>query len=233
MSVWELVCAVGVTALGCGMVVALVGGRWRAALAVQAAGMAAVGAAGAAVLFGAPSIGAPFRSGYAPALGIDRLSGFFLLVLALIAVPAVLYARDALRDAPRAAVTAVLSGAFCLALVGLVAARDVTTFLAFWELMTLLPASAILRRAPRRAGPPRRLRLPRDHPPRRRRRVGRDARAGPPRRDGRPVRCTSDGVRALVRGARRLVGFGTKAGLMPLHSWLPRAHPLAPATSRR
>jgi len=22
-----------------------------------------------------------------------------------------------------------------------------------------------------------------------------------------------------------LVGFGTKAGLMPLHSWLPRAHP--------
>ena len=26
-----------------------------------------------------------------------------------------------------------------------------------------------------------------------------------------------------------LVGFGTKAGLIPLHVWLPRAHPAAPS----
>ena len=144
MSAWAVVCVAGAAALACGTLVPLLKGGWRTALLAQAVGMAGVAVAGAAVLFGGLAIGAPFRSDYAPALGIDRLSGFFLVVLALIAVPAMVYARDALRDTPRATPIAALSGAFCLALVGLVAARDVTTFLAFWELMTLLPASMIL-----------------------------------------------------------------------------------------
>ncbi len=36
------------------------------------------------------------------------------------------------------------------------------------------------------------------------------------------------GVQTLVAVAG-LIGFGTKAGLVPLHSWLPRVHPLAPS----
>jgi hydrogenase-4 component B len=148
-------------------------------------------------------------------------------VLALIAAPAAVYARDALRDVGYPRVVAGLSGVFCLALVGLLAARDVATFLGFWELMTLLPASVILV-------------------------VRQDERA---RRDvfaylaithlggigvwasmlvlaghgtvgGVPLH--GGGLRALVAVAA-IVGFGTKAGAMPLHSWLPRAHPLAPA----
>ena len=120
-----------------------------------------------------------------------------------------------------------LSGAFCLALVGLVAARDVATFLGFWELMTLLPASVILvvrqdERARRDVfaylaithlggiGVWASMLVLADH----------GALGGAPLHGG--------GLRALVAVAA-IVGFGTKAGAMPLHSWLPRAHPLAPA----
>ncbi len=144
MTFWEFVFVAGVATIGCAIIAAVATGRWRAALGAQAVGMVAVGSSGAAVLFGAAPVGEPFHGDFAPAFGIDPLSGFFLLVLGLIAVPATLYARDALRDTPRAAVITGLSGGFCLALVGLLAARDVTTFLAFWELMTLLPASVIL-----------------------------------------------------------------------------------------
>jgi hydrogenase-4 component B len=40
----------------------------------------------------------------------------------------------------------------------------------------------------------------------------------------------SDGMRSAVL-ILALVGFGSKAGLVPLHFWLPRAHPVAPANA--
>jgi formate hydrogenlyase subunit 3/multisubunit Na+/H+ antiporter MnhD subunit len=44
-----------------------------------------------------------------------------------------------------------------------------------------------------------------------------------------------DGARALAPGTRNavfllaLIGFGSKAGLIPVHVWLPKAHPAAPS----
>lgn len=213
-----------------GGAIALAPGRLRAALALQAAGMALLGVAGVAVLAGGDAAGAAFRSGVSPALGLDGLSGFFLAVLALTAVPTLVFACAYLSEAANARALGALTAAFLLSLTGVLAARDVTTLLAFWELMTLVPAAAIL--VARRDAPVREAvyaYLAITH-------LGgggvwvalltlaeRGAIGDPA-----ALASAGSGVQALVAVAA-LVGFGTKAGLVPLHSWLPRAHPVAPA----
>ena len=97
--------------------------------------------------------------------------------------------------------------------------------------MTLLPAAAILvgqaRRARCAARSTRIWRSPISAAPG----CGSRCWCSPPRRDRRSRRRSprpGSGAQTLVAIAA-LVGFGTKAGLIPLHSWLPRAHPVAPA----
>ena len=120
--------------------------RLRPGLAVQAAGLTLLGVAGAGILLdGGDSATRAvrqrgFREGLSPALGLDPLSGFFLALLALTGVPTLIYARAYFTSRAAAA----LCAPFLLALAGVLAARDVSTFLAFWELMTLVPAAAIL-----------------------------------------------------------------------------------------
>ena len=141
----------GVAGLVVGGLLAAWPGRLGPGFAIQALGTALLGVSGAAVLTGAAPLGAPFNSDVAPALGLDALSGFFVLVLAITAVPALAFAPSYLGDRPGSRAVGVLTAAFLLALTGLLTARDVTTFLGFWELMTLVPAAAIL--AARRDAP--------------------------------------------------------------------------------
>jgi hydrogenase-4 component B len=163
-------------------------------------------------------------------VGIDPLSGLFLAIVAIVGVPAAIYATGYLRGAARQVPLAALTGLFPLALVGVLVARDASLFLAFWELMTLIPAAAILiahgdasaRRAVFEylaithiggAGVWVAILVLADH-----------GALGDPA----GLASAGAGAQALVAAAG-LIGFGTKAGLVPLHSWLPRAHPLAPS----
>jgi hydrogenase-4 component B len=195
-------------------------------LVMQAVGVLLVAGAAVSVLAGGGPIGSGFHSSISPRFGLDGLSAFFVVVLCVTALPALLFARDSLVDSPVRRLLAALTGAFILSLLGVLLARDATTFLGFWELMTLVPASAIL--VARREAAVRRavfvylaithiggvgvwvaVLLLAQH-----RALGTGA--------------SSDVPQSLVIIAA-LVGFGTKAGIMPLHVWLPRAHPVAPS----
>ncbi len=220
------IAVVGAACVASGGLLCLVRGI-AGGLAVQVAGVLMLGFAGLAVLIDGIPVGGGFRSAVDPALGLDALSGFFLVVLCVIALPALVFARDGLRGAPRAEALAALTAGFVLAMAGLVAARDLTTFLACWELMTLLPAAAIL--VARQDAEVRGavfVYLAVTH-------LGgvgvwaallvlahEGALGGAP---------LGPGVLQALVAVAALVGFCTKAGVVPLHVWLPRAHPVAPS----
>ena len=134
----------GASAVTAGALIAALRRSPGAGLAVQSLGIGLVGLAGIWVLASGHAVGAGFHSDVRPAFGVDGLSGFFLLIIAVVGAPAALFARDALKADGQGRSLAVATAVFLLALVGFVCARDVSTFLGFWELMTLIPAGTIL-----------------------------------------------------------------------------------------
>jgi hydrogenase-4 component B len=222
-----LIAGVGLVATGGGLAASRLG---PFALRVQACGAAFLAAAGLSVLATHASVGSGFSNASMPRLGVDGLSGFFLATLGLVAVPSLLFAGDYLAGTRRARPIGALSAAFVLALTGVFCARDPVLLLASWELMTLVPAAVIL--------------LAHDDDRHARQTVftyvafthlaGAGtwvavlllAKAGAI--GGAAVVHTGSAMQIGVAVAA-LIGMGTKAGLIPLHIWLPRAHPIAPA----
>ncbi len=203
---------------------------FRAGLILQAVGAAGLALAGFWALGAGLDAGSAFTSALDPRFGIDGLSGLFLGTLGLIAAPALVFSLRYLEPTGRGRGVGALTGAFVLAMAGVLCARDPLTFLAGWELMTLLPAAVIL---VARAGD----------------RVARNTvfvylaithlggagtwiavllLAGAGAIGDPSALATGSGLQVAVALAA-LVGMGTKAGLLPLHVWLPRAHPIAPA----
>lgn len=171
------------------------------------------------------------------ALGLDRLSAFFILVIAVAAVPSAIYALGYTREYEGRYSLAGMGVALNLFLVSMslvVMARNALTFLALWEAMSLASYFLVMTerddRETERAGW---LYFVMTH-------------AG--------FACLLVGflllshatgsmefagwqadAAAVTPATRNLifvllaVGFGSKAGVIPLHIWLPKAHPAAPS----
>ena len=171
------------------------------------------------------------------ALAVDRLSAFFLLLVCGVAIPVTIFAGpyfDLHYSEQRRQWTWAFFSLFLLSMIVVVTASTGFAFLAGWELMTLVSAALILIEGD---SPERRhnvfiyllmmhagaaavaacffLFLPYSHS-----------------LDFGAIRAASaampGGIRTVVF-ISAFVGFGAKAGLIPFHLWLPRAHPIAPA----
>ncbi|WP_234785192.1 proton-conducting transporter transmembrane domain-containing protein [Mycolicibacterium elephantis] len=161
-------------------------------------------------------------------LHLDPLGGFFMVLTGAVAVPVGIYAIGYAHELSRTAMTVL--PLFVAAMLLVPAAGSVTTFLFAWELMAIASLVLVLT----------------DHTRPRVRSAALvyavmtqlgfvailvglmvlSAAGGADRFAD--LGGVSEGTRTTVF-LLTLAGFGSKAGLVPLHAWLPRAHPEAPS----
>lgn len=171
------------------------------------------------------------------ALTVDRLSAFFLLLICAVGVPVVLFSTTYVERhyrGPKADWMWALLSLFLLSMALVVTASTAFAFLFGWELMTLFSAGLILIEGDSE---------------RRRHNIFiyllmMHAGAATviasfllflPHANGLAFSSMRTAVATMPSGLRTaifllsFIGFGAKAGMVPFHLWLPKAHPIAPS----
>jgi len=231
--------------LGLAVTVLLVRRRrdWVRAVAFggSAAASLIVGLTAAAVLqTGTTITGTLFvhgASGFAVTYSVDALSAWFLVVLSTLAAPIALFSIGYARHQPLESRSTFFGIAFnvLLAAVELVfVANDVIGFLFAWELMTLATAALVTTehevRSTRLAAY---LYLVMSHVATGALIAGFFTLAASAHSLSFSVLLSGNVVTTPLRDVvfvLFLAGFGVKAGVIPLHIWLPEAHPAAPSS---
>ena len=224
---------------------ALVARTGRAVRTAATAGAIAGSVAGLVLALDALAQGTPLRVEIPQLLGfaggvslrLDRLGAFFLLVVEIVAVPAALFggaSSRAYERGPALRWLGAMLNVFLLAMSLVPLAHNIVTFLFLWELMSLASYFLVLteseRRETRQAG------------------LWYLAMAhgglvlvmaaflllgtGAASTGFDDLRTHAAALPADLRNAAfllALVGFGSKAAVVPLHVWLPLAHPAAPS----
>lgn len=197
------------------------------------------GAGGVVGVLGMAGHGSSVHLGWVlPLAGVDfavsATAGLFMLLVGVVSVAAGVYSIGYYRSSGATAVTAAVTPVFTAAMIGVLAAGSVVTLLLCWELMALVSLVGVLsdhhRPATVDAG---------------RWYAGMTQFGFIAILVGLVVLSASGGsgdLAVLAHHASSLtpvtrdvvfastaLGFGSKAGLVPLHVWLPRAHPEAPS----
>lgn len=203
-------------------------------------GLFALGTAAAAVFSSVPGqsldIRLPLSSFYSLQFASGGTGLFFCLVLSVTAFSVSLYSIGYTESMERQRVNAAVFGLFILSMYAVFLSADILTFLISWEVMSLVSYFLVTAR----------IEDERSH------RTGliyavmthagtaaiitsflmMASAAGSLEFDA--VRSVLSAQSPLFRSAVFLLafaGFGTKAGIVPLHIWLPEAHPAAPSNA--
>jgi hydrogenase-4 component B len=199
-------------------------------------GLTAVGVLASGVRIGGELL-VHTASRFALSYTVDGLAAWFLLVLACLAAPIAVF-NLAYLDHPHLRARSALVGAGFNALVGAVegvfVAADAVTFLFAWELMTLTNAALVTTehedRANRMAAF---LYLVMSHVAAGCLIAGFFVTGALAGSLGFATMFSGNVAFGAMRDlvfALFFIGFGTKAGVIPLHIWLPEAHPAAPSS---
>lgn len=179
----------------------------------------------------------PRVAAFPVSLTIDRLSALFLFLICSVSLPVAIYSTSYVAhhyEAAKARWMWAFMSLFVLSMGVVVTASTGFAFLVGWELMTLISAGLILLEGDSEDG----VRnvfiyLLMMH-------VGAAAVVAAfflywPFANGLDFAAIRSAAASLSGSARAglfllaFVGFGTKAGIIPFHLWLPRAHPIAPS----
>jgi hydrogenase-4 component B len=210
----------------------------RVSIGLSAAGSLAVLLLGIGLVLGGGTVSwqAGSSLGFAVIdVRFDALAGVFLLALGAVGFAAALEALDEAGTAPANAMTRVAHPAFLLALLLVFGSASAFAFLLAWEVMALASAVLVIGVRPR----PAQLSAGYVYLAATHLATGGlviafavlAAQAGGAMDFATWTRAAPT-LDPLVRDAVFLLlvlGFGTKAGVMPFHVWLPRAHPAAPS----
>ena len=168
------------------------------------------------------------------ALGLDRLSAFFLLVIAVGVIPCAVYAVGYTRRYTHGQASMGFAlNVFVPAMMLVVLARNVVTFLVFWEMMSLSSYFLVMTEGDnddtRSAGW---LYMVMTHAGLACLLIGflamAQATGSATMADWASASVPGSGFRNTIF-AVLAAGFLSKAGAIPFHIWLPRAHPAAPS----
>lgn len=166
-------------------------------------------------------------------LGGDALSGLFILIISILVFSVSVYSIGYTRDIKKKSLMGFLFNLFALSMYGVILSKNIITFLILWETMSIVSYLLVT--------------FDRDE---------KSAKAGlvyavmthagtafiialflllysyTKSMDFSDIRSMASNIPQDVKDiifAFSIVGFGTKAGIVPIHTWLPRAHPAAPS----